>query len=422
LILKVSSQTQKIISIRKIIADIRKNRIKLSISSSMVLPPEISDAIDRLMRADLKSWQADWFGWLAWSTKVVILGLLFDAPEAAHDFFSWIKGQLNRRRAKRMLRDMAEIFPIPDDAFKIELKSSETPHWFKVTTFIGIILVTVGVGGELISQAFAEDASNAIEVFDSALLTAAQAKAGNAANSAEAAGGAAKQVIKDEAKISSDLDKEGTRERTAEQDLEVEKKKRLDLAASLLPRRICEQNGPARAVSQFPKRKVLFEYVNEREARRLAQEIAWVFRFAGYQNIARRRVNEDLIDDGVYIIHGWLPLQLSADLDTKDRQKLTDEFNARTSTESKVANALRDALMACEIEASSEKDTFGDMDPSNDGISEDTLIIRIGSKPNRALEATIRELGPLHLSIPPGSDVAIGNRVMIPDEIITPKK
>jgi hypothetical protein len=286
----------------------------------------------------------------------------------------------------------------------------------------------VGVAGELWTQSRIGGVDTDIRNNSDILVALvskhagdAQTSADNSADAANRASVSASQAQHHADALESELAIEAKREEEAEHQLEAEKQKRLDLAASLLPRSVCEQRSLAMAVSRFPARKVIFEFGSDKEPRQLAEQMAWAFlNFqppASHWSIRRRRVNEDAIADGIYIMRGWVPQPtLPPTLSAEDREIQKAEFERRSSTGMNLAKAVRDVLVKCSEEATAGEDTFAQLDIRNDGIRADELVIRIGSKPNRALESTIRELGPLPFSLPPDSSVAIGNLSMIPEE------
>jgi hypothetical protein len=320
--------------------------------------------------------------------------------------------------------------PVGDvvEVIKFCRKEGRAFRWKGLLELGAGILITLGVVGELGSTFKASSVENKlrenngkIEQLLNTEAGNAQTSADNAANAADRANVSAQHAEQDAIRLNLDLVKEVKRETEAERQLEDEKKKRLELAASLLPRDLCEQYGPGAVISRFPGRRVIFEYVSEKEPRRLAEQIAWVFMTirshdSSHWSVRRRAVDEDAIQDGVYIMSGWASQSLPNALTPEERQRAIEEFNFRKSSGMKLAVTLRDALTRCGIEATAGEDTFAELDPHNDGVPADALVIRIGSKPNRALESTIRELGPFPLSLPPGSNVAVGNLFLIPDE------
>jgi hypothetical protein len=298
--------------------------------------------------------------------------------------------------------------------------SSPWIKWKKEIAHLGWILILFGVWGEFAFEALVSNADETLQAFNGNLLEITRGQAGDAANSANRASGAAAQAVRDETKIASDLDIEGKRERVAEQELETEKKTRLRLAASLLPRDF-EQTSVVDAVKTFPPRKVVFEFSDEKEARQLAEEIAYVFVIANARgkpgwSFVRRQVEQDTIWEGVHIMQGWAPQpKPPLTVPFNELRIETELFNSRQSTGKALAEALSNALTEFEIDSAPTPDIFATSDPQNDGITADTLLIRIGPKPDRVLVETIRELAPLKISRRAGS-VAFGNLAIIPNE------
>lgn len=269
--------------------------------------------------------------------------------------------------------------------------------------------------GECLFEAAISNADGMLQDFSDTLLVITEEQAGKASASATHARLEVRLTDQYAKRIASELARQIKREEEAENQLEIEKEKRLAVASGLLPRIVCDQLSLARAISYFPRRKVIFEFPSEREPRRFAEQMAWSF--GGWQ-VSRRRVDEDAIADGVYIITSGESVSHDFPLLMPFEQwpKAQKELSSRLSTADKLALTVRDELRACNVEAVEGADALFGVDLSNDGIPADALVIRIGSKPNPALETTIRELGPPSPTSNSGSSFAFSNLAHIPEE------
>jgi hypothetical protein len=113
-----------------------------------------------------------WFFWLIASTCLVGFGIALEAPEGTIDFIDWLRC----RRQLNWIRSRRGIF------------SDEDPtHWSKGVTFLGLVLVAMGVVGEGIFEVLVSRADAAIRIYDETAIEEANAKAGEAAGSVQAA-------------------------------------------------------------------------------------------------------------------------------------------------------------------------------------------------------------------------------------------
>lgn len=117
----------------------------------MLPSPELAKYIDDLMKADLLEWRDFWFGWLIWSTKIVVCGLLWEAPELGY-----------------------EIFAIPRkyeiSKFKAVVHERHAPDWMKTAAFLGWFLIVAGVAGEWVTSVKMSNADAALQGFSTAQL------------------------------------------------------------------------------------------------------------------------------------------------------------------------------------------------------------------------------------------------------------
>jgi len=113
-----------------------------------------------------------WFGWLVGSTVAVLVGVAFEAPEGIVDFIDWI----GARRQLKWVRSRSGISSEEDPA-----------HWTKAVSFIGLVLVVLGVCGEGVFEVLASRADSAVRSYDEKAIVAANEKAGSAKSSADGA-------------------------------------------------------------------------------------------------------------------------------------------------------------------------------------------------------------------------------------------
>jgi hypothetical protein len=165
-------------------------------------------------------------------------------------------------------------------------------------------------------------------------------------------------------------------------DLEDEKKKRLKLAASLLPRDFWNQSGAlAKLANVKPPSWVVFEYPDEHEVIRTAEQINFVLRLLPSPwRTGRRHGNEDQVSDGIRISVGHK-------FDPPSSSDLTNSMNflRRVKFGDAKAAALKQSLLDSGIEAELANEAQ-DLPP-------EALLVRVGTKPNHALESAIKELG-----------------------------
>jgi hypothetical protein len=203
-------------------------------------------------------------------------------------------------------------------------------------------------------------------------------------------------------KRAGELEKEAAKLREAnekaEAKLEGEKQKRLELAASLLPRELRDEVGTVKALSALPPVKVRFEYREEEELRQIAEEIHAVVAASKWK-AWRKKGNEWRIREGITVSPGVRPPENGDWSLWPEQEKSTWE--------------------ACEgiVKALSDKGPGGlDVEIGNSALdlSPGTILISIGTKPNHAVEDAIRELAK-----PPGAQHPTGprgTRLGIPDE------
>ena len=187
--------------------------------------------------------------------------------------------------------------------------------------------------------------------------------------------------------------------------LETERKKRVELAASLLPRDFPDQSGAELRLHSLPPMTTVFEFIDEREPTSIAEQINAVL--ADLHWPTSRRPPELPIRDGIAISPGTNFVPPDARLTSEElRQDMELRERQRAAAES-AAKPLRDEFLKQGLDAEITNDAF-DFPPTY-------LLIRVGVKPNHALENTLKELGPAPeptpLNIVGGNLLMGGNRL-----------
>ena len=103
------------------------------------------------MKADLLAWREFWFGWLIWSTKIVVFGLLWEVPELGYEIVSV------RRKYEK-------------SKFKAAVHERHAPDWLKTAAFLGWFLIVAGVAGEWVTSVKVSNADAALQDFSTAQL------------------------------------------------------------------------------------------------------------------------------------------------------------------------------------------------------------------------------------------------------------
>jgi len=201
----------------------------------------------------------------------------------------------------------------------------------------------------------------------------------------------------------------------ADQDLEEERKKRVELAASLLPRVFSDQSGAIARLAPFPPMSAVFEFIDEHEPRAIAEQINFVLKNLRWPT-SRKLANEAFIKEGITISVGQdMRSMIPPGTPPGKQSEYFRIFIGEESVGEAVARALQESIKRCGIDA--EIGAGAPLPPT-------TLLIEVGVKPNHALEATLKELGPAPSPTPLGS-IGIkmwGNRTPIPEENPTPGK
>jgi hypothetical protein len=194
----------------------------------------------------------------------------------------------------------------------------------------------------------------------------------------------------------------------ANQKIEYERTKRVELAASLLPRDFFDQSGAIARLTSFPPMSVVFEFINEREPRAMAEQINFVFKTLHWTT-SRKLINEMFIKEGISIsvgadVKSFLPLGSPQE----NKLALLEVYMQKRSIGERTAQALCDGIKHCGIDA----------EIGNDAVRfpPTTLLIVVGAKPNHALETTLKELGPPPSPTPFRGGMAGANREAIPEQ------
>jgi len=200
--------------------------------------PDTLKGIDDLIRSGFEAYRELWFSRFLISTGMVIVGLLFEAPEIKHE----------------TVKAVSELFHFCKPERPISA-------WTKLAGTVGWLLIIVGVTGELVAEGFHSRADGFVQKFDEILLADAQTKTGVAFERAAAAY----------------LKAEIARMRTAglEKEAAELRKHNLELEALIQPRDISSEEDVAitKAVERFRGKLILLLEYQDPEAIRLGDLI-----------------------------------------------------------------------------------------------------------------------------------------------------
>jgi len=153
---------------------------------------------------------------------------------------------------------------------------------------------------------------------------------------------------------------------------------------------------------------VILEYIDEREPRKMAEQINFVLKTLHW-SAWRRRQNEMFIRDGISISVGAnLGSFLPPGTPPENVLRLLEMYSQKRSIGEAAAQTLRDGIRKCAIDTEIGNDA-GDLPPT-------ILLIEVGAKPNHAVEATLKELGPQPNPAPFRGGMMGGNREAIPEQ------
>lgn len=175
-----------------------------------MLPPDISRAVDGLMKADLQHWRDRWFSWLLYSAGAVAVGVLLEGPELLYE----IIGLVRRKDCELTL----------DERHK-------APGWVPLVALVGWILVVAGVAGEVVTESFVSQADGNLQTFNDVVVAEAQKE--SAAALARAASAYQQAVL---AEINLAHAEQQAAE--AKSNAETERLARVQLERDLQPRRL----------------------------------------------------------------------------------------------------------------------------------------------------------------------------------------
>jgi hypothetical protein len=107
--------------------------------------------MDNLVKEEFANWRDVWFDWLLVATALVLIGLALEGPELYHEIrHLW----LDRR-------DEKQHFVLTDHKIR--------PRW-KFLSFIGWILIVVGVAGEVFFETMVSLADGKLQTFNNIIL------------------------------------------------------------------------------------------------------------------------------------------------------------------------------------------------------------------------------------------------------------
>jgi hypothetical protein len=273
------------------------------------------------------------------------------------------------------------------------------------------MFVIIGVAGELLADGGIFLFSRHLQTIADLEIAELTREAGNARTSAESAASAASNATTSahEAGVEAEKAQQRVRELAKQADelqneviaangrveqlrkannesaanLELEKNKRVHLAASLLDRRFADQSGAIATLSGLPPMQAVFEFPDEREPRRMAEQINFVLTDLNWTTW-RRRGNESTIQDGITISTGMVGIvELPKETPESERKGLAQRIL-------NISSELSDCLKRSGIDAQYESEPFA----IRGDLTATTVLIRVGYKPNTVVEETLRELGP----------------------------
>jgi hypothetical protein len=131
---------------------------------------ELAKTLDDPGRAILQGRADHWLNLLMWSTRLVLIGVAVEGIEFAVAIGAWIVRQVKRKAERADLKKVNEIFPAYEDSSK----ERRDLKWVKFVAFVGLVLVVVGVGGELDFEYKLETANGELQSLDNERVKAAQ--------------------------------------------------------------------------------------------------------------------------------------------------------------------------------------------------------------------------------------------------------
>lgn len=148
------------------------NLSRLSSSFVFTLPPEAARAVMHT--------KADHFRYLLGVyTKLVLIGVAIEGIEFAIEAVAWMARKWKTRKESTDLAGVNEVFPALASSVKTH-SEFVLPAWVKFIAFAGLVLVVVGVRGELIFEDKLEAVNNDIQNSEEAQLTQEEVEIGTA--------------------------------------------------------------------------------------------------------------------------------------------------------------------------------------------------------------------------------------------------
>lgn len=189
--------------------------------------------------------------------------------------------------------------------------------------------------------------------------------------------------------------------------LEEERLRRVQLAASLSARTFQDQSGAIQRLSSFQPMPVIFEYPDQPEPTKTAQQIAFVFRELNWP-ISRHRVDSMMIRPGISVKAGVL---FQGDANPEAIRKRATQVRIGDNVAETVSEILAGSGLV-----------LNEAFPDDTGLyPPGVLIISVGEKPNPEAEKALEQLGVPEATVAKlpngGSFAAKGNSVAIPDEL-----
>jgi hypothetical protein len=372
--------------------------MRLSLRYESMLPFECLSNADACMKA-LHSTADLWFGRLLLSTKVVAVGLIFEAPELAYDTSAIVRRKIDKWKRRET---SSEFHAVPD--------------WAKVIAFIGWILIVGGVVGEWFAESKIYDSDTSIQELNDTLLKEATNNAGDAKTSAKdaesdasnakasadaasfvagdalsksrAATDAASNAQQEAVAVEKQADDLLAKYKKAENELDSERATRQELEKSLAPRelfilRYADGTYNTDELKKFSGTSALIEYIPDFEAERAARFIASALEASGW-TIAEVNSSTVIMFDGISVERYNGPER--GNLDIPDNFKLSqldygEEMRSLDACEA-VVDFLRDSNVVANTGVTGRAT---DLPPKND-IPPRSVRIRVGFKPNPYFE------------------------------------
>jgi hypothetical protein len=323
------------------------------------------DIIDDLVRLHIEALRNRYFHLLLWCTFAVLVGVV-----------------------------MEEVERIPFRKTRLDLETGIfVPRYRLIFTIrgikhFGVTLLIIGILGELVFEWPMVMVEDGLTEFDEITLADARHAASQANKRASEANERTSVNEKhttilqgDVAAANKRVEKLREANNRAAAELEAEKAKRLELAASLLPRNFRDQSGALAMLAGSRSRPVIFEYLDDREVTSMAEQVNFVAFQLGWKSL-RIRKHEKFLEDGIKISPGsGLPPRLTSDTSGNEQIRQREkELPVTTALCWVLVKALQDSGLDAEF-----KEAPFSLPP-------DTILIMVGPKPNHAVEEAIKEL------------------------------